>query len=69
MTAQQQADQMLGAYQTACLATRHLPHALRVRAIDDAILLAASSNSAPSAALFDAQIEAVRGAISVEEVA
>jgi hypothetical protein len=69
MTAQQQADQMLGAYQAACLATRHLPHAMRVRAIDDAILLAANSNSAPSAALFDAQIKAVRGAINAEQVA
>ncbi|QDM32067.1 hypothetical protein FNL55_12545 [Tardiphaga sp. vice352] len=69
MTSQQQADQMLGAYQAACYATRHLPAAVRERVIDNAILLAANSNSAPTAALFDAQIDAVRGAMSAEYVA
>jgi hypothetical protein len=69
MTAQQQADQMLGAYQAACYATRHLPAALRERVIDDAILLAANSNSAPSDALFDAQIAAVRGVIGAADMA
>ncbi|QDM26969.1 hypothetical protein FNL56_13260 [Tardiphaga sp. vice304] len=69
MTSQQQADQMLGAYQAACYATRHLPAAVRERVIDNAILLATNSNSAPSVALFDAQIAAVRGAIGAEELA
>ena len=65
MTAQSHADQLLGIWQ----ANRHLPPALRTRAIDEAILVAANSNSAPTAALFDAQIDAVRGAVSVEQVA
>lgn len=69
MTSQQQADQMLGAYQAACYATRHLPAAVRERVIDDAILLAANSNSAPSAALFETQIDAARSAIGAEEMA
>jgi hypothetical protein len=69
MTSQQQADRMLGAYQIACRTTRHLPPTLRERAIDDAILMAANSNCAPSAALLDAQIDAVRSAMAAGESA
>jgi hypothetical protein len=65
MTAQSHADQLLGIWQ----ANRHLPSALRTRAIDEAILVAANSNSAPTVALLDAQIDAIRNVMSAEELA
>lgn len=70
MTAQQRDEAMLAAYRAACHATRRMPAMLRERLIDEAILLAANSNdSTPLYVLFENQIEAVRGAISAEEMA
>jgi hypothetical protein len=66
MISQRQADDLLrGIWQ----ANRHLSPTLRARMIDEAILVAANSNRAPTSALFDAQIDAVRAAMSTEEVA
>lgn len=63
MTAQHHADQLLGLWQ----AHRHLSPVLRSRAIDAAILQVANANSAPTDALFDAQLAAMHGAIGAEK--
>ena len=56
LSPQQTADHLLIAYQD----NRHLPHALRAQAIDDALLVVANSNSiAPADALYHAQQQAV----------
>ena len=56
MSPQQHANLALETFQ----ATRHLPDALRQRAIDEAFLLAANSNDDPAVALWRAQLDAVR---------
>lgn len=55
MTTQQNADRLLIAWQ----ASRHLPATVRAREIDEAILVAANSNTAPCEAFFFAQLDAI----------